>query len=54
MTVAELIAILENRVASLQRARVHLVEQGDVAGILDTDNQITETNATIVELQTLV
>ena len=54
MTIPELITLLENRIGNLQRARVHLVEQGDVAGIIDVDNQVTETNATLAELQTLL
>lgn len=54
MTIAELVTLLENRIANLQRARVHLVEQGDVVGVTDIDNQITETQATLVELRTLL
>jgi hypothetical protein len=54
MTVAELVTLLENKVMNLQRARVHLVAQGDVVGVIDIDNQVTETQATLVELRTLL
>ena len=53
MTLAEVITILERRVASLQKARLCLIEQGDLAGVTDTDNKITETEATIATLRTL-
>lgn len=53
MTVAEVISILENRVAALQKARACLADQGDLAGVADIDNQVTETEATLAALRTI-
>lgn len=47
LSVAELRELLNNRLATLRTNREYAVARGDVAHVLQLDNEITETEATL-------
>lgn len=51
MNINEIITILENRIGTLHNSRAHAVATGDLTGVIATDAQIEETNATLEKLK---
>lgn len=53
MTIAELKAILANRLAVLSSQRGHAVTVGDLQRVNELDAEIAETETTLAQLNTL-
>lgn len=53
MTIAELIAIVTNRIAALHQARAHAVSVGDVQRVSTIDADVVETETTLAQLHSL-
>jgi hypothetical protein len=53
MTVADLIIILRNRLATLAQQRGHAVAVGDLGRVAALDTDIAETTTTLAQLETL-
>ena len=53
MTVNEIIDMLRRRVANLQATRTQASQIGDVARVAALDAEVTETEATLAQLETL-
>jgi hypothetical protein len=53
MTVEFLIRILTNRLTRLRDSKIHAEANGDLELIIDIDSQITETESTLAQLNSL-
>lgn len=53
MTISDLLELLGHRVTALKNQRVLMHELGNVEGVVTVDNEITETEALIAQLQAL-
>ena len=53
MTIAELIALLENQITTLNVARTTAERLGDIARIIEIDAKTAETAATLETLRSL-
>jgi len=54
MKVAELVTLMANKLAYLNTAKSTAITSGDLDAILRLDSEISETQATLEALQTLV
>ncbi len=54
MKVAELVTLMANKLAHLNTAKSTAIASGDLDAILRLDSEISETQATLDALQTLV
>lgn len=54
MSVAELIQLVENKLAALNSARASAAAVGDINQVILLDAQISETQLTLDQLKTLV
>ena len=54
MTISELIELVTNKLAALQRSRAAAWYAGDTHGVAQADTQLIETQTTLDQLRTLV
>lgn len=53
MTIPDIINILQNKVTGLEKQKKSAQEAGELAEIIRIDNEILETKATLIKLETI-
>ena len=53
MSIEEIIVILQNKITGLQAARIALIHQGNLQGVVDLDIDILSTQSTLDQLKSL-
>lgn len=54
MDIAEIIRLLENKLAELQRSRASIAEVGNIEAVMQLDSQIIQTQVTLEKLKLVV
>jgi hypothetical protein len=53
MTIPEIINILQNKIAGLEKQKKSAAEAGELAEVVRYQNEIVETKATLIKLETI-